>query len=448
MDKKADSDTPRSEEGHLKRPKTAPKSATTDPSKISPSPTTNCSSESSSTSPSQSPIEACITNARRLLSETHPVDSATTPSTLDMEQQIQALEKAMGQHRDLLDELQRHLADTRSEIARVQHEHKAQVQQRQQAHETHVQRMAELTQVRDEAKADLEETKQAMATMDQIWRSHEEMIQQQEEMRLDLENKKETIGKEAMDRRAQLEETLKNTASGVFAQTSTPYLHGAQSPSRTPTPPPLRHSSPADGDSDTESTHTVTTAISTATTAIATDNTRVPVTRLEELEAERASLMTEYGENLELLKECRKLMDDLERNLGHDAVITLQDKIQQREDRISDLEQQLQTYQTAAEMVEEKTADALLMKMEQIFERRLAQADVELSVVLDAAVAREKALEQKANEAMQRYVDKHQESILAEERGSQVEFELMHQRNRIRELELQLLQLQGLSGHA
>ncbi|KAF9164473.1 hypothetical protein DFQ26_001407 [Actinomortierella ambigua] len=489
MDRKTDSDTPRSEEGHLKRPKTIPRTAASGTSKATSSPATNNKGtpESSSahkplgkrtttttstptSASSQTSIEDCIANARRILSETPPIDDDTS----DLEH-IQTLERAINQHRDLLYELSRHINTTHVEMAQLHQEHNDRRRQRKQAHEAAQSRKQQQQQLlerqiqdRDVAKADLEETKQTMAILDQTWQSLEEQIQRQEHARLDFENKKQQVEQEALERRKKVEETLTKAAMDVYVKEEEEEEDGKavglqQGHGRSPqqqrqqssssSPPPRPHPSPVVNGRLSMSTTSATVAIRTATTtatsvAIKTEITDTPVMKQEALEAKRALLLADYGENLELLKECRKLIDDLQKNLGPEAVVVLQDKIQQRQAKIVDLEQRLQTYQTAAEMVEEKTADALLMKMEQIFERRIANAEEELSVVLEAAVTREKTLGEKADEAMKRYVEKHQEAIVAEERGSQAEFELLHQRNRIRELELQLQQLQGLSGLA
>ncbi|KAG0226540.1 hypothetical protein BGW42_003528 [Actinomortierella wolfii] len=453
MDKGNDSDTHRSEDGHIKNYSNSKGTQDLGGKQIPSHSNTSKKSTTPTYTTSQTLIEASISNARHLLSDIQPVD------TNDLER-IKTLENALSQYKAILDQLTRHVAETRAEMELLREQHEEQRQQWALAHREHQQVMEEQTELRNQYKADLEESKSAMEMIEHAWQSHEQQIQKAEEERIDLEKKKELLEQEAQEKRNQLVESLTKAAEKMFV----PKPARTERRSQSPVPStPLQHASPASPISPTNGAQSTMVTTSTtpshlesveqdnltngtntsSTTLVEADTSLEPVTKLEQLEAKRMSLLAEYAENLQLLKSCRELIDDLHHNLGPEALASLQDKIHEREAKITELEERLQSYQVS-EMVEEKTADALLMKMQQVFERRLAHADEEFTVVLEAAVAKEKALEKKAEEAMKRYVEKHQESILAEERGSQVEFELMHQRNRIRELELQLQHLQGL----
>ncbi|KAF8933263.1 hypothetical protein BGZ58_006482 [Dissophora ornata] len=155
---------------------------------------------------------------------------------------------------------------------------------------------------------------------------------------------------------------------------------------------------------------------------------------------EKDRLISELEELAEMKQECSETSVELKGNFGLGTVEAMKQSIQERKERIMDLERMLSESKSVV-MVDEVKADELVQLFDKVHERRIQSHTEDLEQALQSAKTIESIRDKEANEALEEYLHINQLSIEAEEKASREEFSLLTEQEELSELESTLRSL-------
>ncbi|KAF9113540.1 hypothetical protein BGX27_001350 [Mortierella sp. AM989] len=147
--------------------------------------------------------------------------------------------------------------------------------------------------------------------------------------------------------------------------------------------------------------------------------------------------IAEYNEILELVADIHKVAKNLEKSFGQDVIKELKAKIQDKDERILQLQAAGAQFKSAL-VVEEKNADDLMDLFRTIYSRRMRTHEEELQGILLEAKHNESVRAMEAETAMEEYNTLIPLLKKMEDKAGHEEYELMIEQQELCELEKEL----------